>query len=344
VAANVSREQREVAAPSPRAPLLAIRDLSTHVVSHGRRIAAVDGVSLTVGLGEVVALVGESGSGKSMTALSVMRLLPPQAQVVDGSVELGGVDLLALPERRMNDIRGRKIALLFQQPRAALDPTSKVGTQVSEALRIHHHVSRRGAWERGVGLLAEVGIPEPRKRANAYVHQMSGGMAQRIMIAAALSGEPALLIADEPTTSLDVTVQAQILKLLVTECRAAKLSLLLITHDLAIVSAIADRIAVMYCGRIVEEGSAAEILESPQHPYTIALLQSSLLTPSHDGRLYTIPGRSASRELDCGCRFCDRCDVAVRKGIRDHCAGEEPALAETGPAHRTRCWAVGGPS
>jgi peptide/nickel transport system ATP-binding protein len=240
----------------------------------------------------------------------------------------------------MNAVRGGKVALLFQQPRAALDPTSKIGVQVSEAQRVHQRISRRHAWQNGVGLLDDVGISEPAKRAHAYAHQMSGGMAQRVMIAAALSAEPELLIADEPTTSLDVTVQAQILRLLVTKCRAAKLSLLLITHDLTIVSAVADRIAVMYSGRIVETGPTHTILSAPEHPYTVALLQASLLRAAGDGRLYTIPGRTGSRSGSRGCRFCDRCGVALSRGIGDHCSAEEPELTETSPGHRTRCWAA----
>jgi len=322
----------------PSASLLEIRHLTTSVSSSGGRVNAVDGLSLTVNRSEIVALVGETGSGKTMTALSIMRLLPPEAEA-RGAVILDGVDLLRLPEQYMNQVRGARIGLLFQQPRAALDPTCTIGAQVAEALMVHRHVGRQAAWDRAVGLLSDVGISEPRSRARSFAHQMSGGMAQRAMIAAALSGEPELLIADEPTTSLDVTVQAQILNLLLAMRSQRGLAILLITHDLAIVRAVADRIAVMYSGRIVEQGSTQELMSHPRHPYTQALIQAALLESDVGGRLYTLPMNvKADRTL--GCRFCPRCSLADRLGIRDHCQQEEPQLEDCGTDHAARCWAI----
>ncbi|HEV2172469.1 MAG TPA: ABC transporter ATP-binding protein [Nitrospira sp.] len=320
-------------------PLLQVRNLTTQVASHGRASNAVDHLSLSVNRGEIVALVGETGSGKTMTALSVMRLLPPQAQTLEGTIALDGVNLLHLSEREMNRVRGGRIGLLFQQPRAALDPTCTIGAQVAEALQVHRHVPRHIAWTQAIGLLADVGIAEPESRAHSFAYQMSGGMAQRAMIAAALSGEPDLLIADEPTTSLDVTVQAQILKLLVEMRDERGLAILLITHDLAIVRAVADRVAVMYSGRIVEEGPTAEIVGLPKHPYTQALIHASLLDSDFGGRLYALP-TGVNGERATGCRFCARCSLADSLGIRDHCQKEEPQLLTCGGSHTARCWGV----
>lgn len=321
-------------------PLLEITDLQTDFKSSGGAVRAIDGVCLSVGRGEVVALVGESGSGKTLTALSIIRLLPPQAEVTHGSICLDGVDLLSLSEAAMNQVRGARIAMLFQQPKATLDPTSKVGTQVGEALRLHRHSSARAAWRRSVELLADVGIAEPARRAHGYAHQLSGGMAQRAMIAAALSGEPALLIADEPTTALDVTVEAQILKLLMTKRDENNLAILLISHDLGLVSAVADRVAVMYAGRIVEMASTAQVMTDPQHPYTRALLQSSLLSSDKEGRLYTLPGRMPRPNDVQGCRFRSRCTLADELGIGSTCEADEPSLVGCGAGHVARCWAI----
>jgi peptide/nickel transport system ATP-binding protein len=320
--------------------VLEIRNLRTQITSRGRAVNAVDGVDLTVGRGEVVALVGESGSGKTMTALSVMRLLPRHAQIVSGSIMFGGVDLTTATQLQMNRVRGGGIGLLFQQPRAALDPTCKVGSQVSEGYRLHRSGRRRNAWRRGVDLLTDVGIPEAAHRASGYAHQLSGGMAQRVMIASALSGEPALLIADEPTTSLDVTVQAQILRLLVAKTAELGMSLLLITHDLGVVARVAHRVAVMYSGRIVEEGRVEDICAAPQHPYTRALMRASLLERDDDGTLFAIPGSFASgATASHGCRFCHRCSVAQDLGIGERCSQEEPELVRGNVEHAIRCWA-----
>jgi peptide/nickel transport system ATP-binding protein len=328
------------ATDGPPHPLLEIRNLRTQVATADGLVDVVDGIDLSIGRGEVLALVGESGSGKTMTALSIMRLLPPQAQISSGAILLDGLDLLALSESQMNGIRGARIGLLFQQPIAALDPTSRIGTQVAEAPRLHRGQNRHQAWERAVSLLTDVGIPEPRQRARSYVNQMSGGMAQRVMIAAALSGEPALLIADEPTTSVDVTVQAQILRLLATKRAEINLAMLLITHDLCIVAAVADRVAVMYSGCIVEVATVEQIFQAPQHPYTQALIQSSLLLPDEHGRLFAIPGVMSTRPpASAGCRFCSRCAVADTLSIRVQCEAEEPPLvALPDKEHASRCW------
>jgi peptide/nickel transport system ATP-binding protein len=290
--------------------------------------------------GEIVALVGESGSGKTMTALSVMQLLPRNAAIVSGSIRLDGFELTTATDAQMNRVRGADVGLLFQQPRSALDPTAKVGSQVGEAYRVHRNASRKAGWSRSIELLRNVGIPEPVRRAKGYAHQLSGGMAQRVMIASALSGEPALMIADEPTTSLDVTVQAQILRLLAAKTAEAQMALLLITHDLGIVAGMSDRVAVMYSGRIVEQGSVDEIFKNAQHPYTRALMRASLLERDAEGRLYTIPGKFADREsASSGCRFCHRCTVSVELGLGSRCTSEEPELISMDD-HATRCWAT----
>ncbi|HET7734788.1 MAG TPA: ABC transporter ATP-binding protein [Nocardioidaceae bacterium] len=320
-------------------PLLEIRDLRVDFaeVDGG---PAIDGMDLLINRGEIVALVGESGSGKSLTALSVMGLLPGGAEVTGGTAAFNGEDLLSMSAKRRDDLRGNGIGMIFQQPKAMLDPTARVGRQVTEAMRRHRHVSRREAKSRVIDLLRDVGIPEPARRAASYSFQLSGGMAQRVMIAAALSADPQLLIADEPTTALDVTVQAQILELLKRKKDELGLSILLITHDLGIVSTMADRVAVMYAGRIVEDGATKDIFQDPQHPYTQALLRASLLEDER-GKLFSIPGSVVqARAMDRGCRFLPRCSMAATLGITAKCAGEEPDLHVCGDQeHHSRCFA-----
>ena len=327
-------------ANTTQAPLLEVRGLRVDFPEMGGG-SAIDGMDLTVRRGEIVALVGESGSGKSLTALTVMGLLPPGAAVTGGTALLGGEDLLAMSPKRRNQVRGNKVAMLFQQPKVMLDPTARVGGQVAEALRQHRQVGRREARKRVVEMLRDVGIPEPARRASAYSYQLSGGMAQRVMIAAALSADPELVIADEPTTALDVTVQAQILDLLKRKRDELGLSILLITHDLGIVSSMADRVAVMYAGRIVEDGTTADIFDSPQHPYTEALLKASLLEAER-GKLFSIPGSVAqAREMGHGCRFLPRCPKAALLGISDQCGGAEPTMQTCGEhEHHSRCYAA----
>ncbi|MGW1028525.1 ABC transporter ATP-binding protein [Streptomyces sp. NPDC002577] len=303
----------------------------------------VDGLDLTVHPGRIVALVGESGSGKSLTSLAVTGLLPPGARITAGHIALDEQDMVGCSDHRMNHIRGNRVAMLFQQPKATLDPTATVRSQVAEPLWLHRGLSHRQARARVEELLQDVGIADPDRVADSYAHQLSGGMAQRVMIAAALAGDPGLLIADEPTTALDVTVQAQILALLRRKQQERGLSVLLITHDLGIVASLADRVAVMYAGRIVEEAATQELFNDPQHPYTRALLRASLLR-SEDGRLYSIAGSTAqSRSLDHGCRFRPRCTTADELGISRECEDTEPTLHSCGGDHNSRCWASPAP-
>ncbi|MFC1457110.1 ABC transporter ATP-binding protein [Microvirga arabica] len=327
--------------PRPGEPLLEINNLQVSLPDAPHVKPIIDGINLRINAGEVVALVGESGSGKSMTALSLMQLLPTGLKATSGKIIFDGEDILAMSQRQLNHLRGGRIAMLFQQPQAMLDPTSRVGTQVAEPMRIHRNVDRTAAKARVLELLGEVGIPDPSARADCFSYELSGGMAQRVMIAAALSANPELLIADEPTTALDVTVQAQILKLLDDERRKRQLAVLLITHDLSIVSALADRVAVMYSGRIVEEGPTQLILSSPQHPYTKALIQCSLLKADKDGNLFSIPGGAAqARDLDEGCRFLPRCVTAASANLQERCTHLEPALDSYNDCCKARCWAV----
>jgi peptide/nickel transport system ATP-binding protein len=304
----------------------------------------VENVNLTVAAGEVVALVGESGAGKSLTALSLVRLLPTAAAVTAGAIRFRGEDVLGMTEARLNKLRGGEVAMLFQHPRAALDPTARVGAQIAEALRWHRGLDRRAAWARAVALLREVGISDPEMRAEGFAHQMSGGMAQRIMIAAALSAGPALLIADEPTTALDVTVQGQILILLDALRRERGLAILLVSHDLGVVAAIAERILVMYAGRIVEEGPTKALLADPQHPYTQSLVQSSRLRPSANVGLECRPPIVGRPDAGMGCRFLSRCGVAHRHGLGAQCGESEPELLPLPQARKVRCWGVPAPS
>ncbi|MCY4137942.1 MAG: ABC transporter ATP-binding protein [Rhodobacteraceae bacterium] len=304
----------------------------------------VESLDLAICPGEVLALVGESGSGKTMTALSLLRLLPDVFDICAGSIRFDGREICDMAETQLNEVRGGKIGMIFQQPQAMLDPTATVGSQVAESLRLHRRLNQRDARSRAVELLREVGIPEPEERARNYAHQMSGGMAQRIMIAAALSADPKLLIADEPTTALDVTVQAQILALLDRERRNRQLAILLITHDLTIVSSLADRVAVMYAGRIVEEGPAESILNEPRHPYTQALLRCSILEAIDDQLLYSIPSVTESGDdIVKGCRFRRRCTTADEHGIFEMCEQDEPRLSRYNEVCSARCWAVSCP-
>ena len=335
---NAGRAQNTVPASDETRLALAAEGLC---VGHRELGAFIDDVSLEIASGEVLALVGESGCGKSLTALSLMRLLPRGFEVTGGAIRLGADDMLAKSERELNAIRGRRIAMLFQQPQSMLDPTSTAGAQIAEPLRLHLGMSRRHAGKRVVELLREVGIPEPEYRARNYAFQLSGGMAQRVLIAAALGGNPDVLIADEPTTALDVTIQVQILKLLHRERRERGLAVLLITHDLAVVAALADRVAVMYAGRIVEQGSGSRILERPRHPYTQALVESSLLRDCSGDASPPRPesGRGV-RHATRGCRYYARCPAATRDPVQERCRSREPALEAELDGSGVRCWAV----
>jgi oligopeptide/dipeptide ABC transporter ATP-binding protein len=314
-------------------PLLAIERLTLDFSRDGQLARALDGVSFTVERGQVMGLVGESGCGKSMTALAVMRLVPEPGRISGGRIVFDDIDLLSLPEHAMRKLRGARIAMIFQEPMTALNPVLTAGFQVAEALRIHKPISSRAAWTRAVELLAEVGIPEPAARANDYPHQLSGGMRQRVMIAMAIACEPDLLIADEPTTALDVTIQAEILDLLRGLRRRRGMGVVLITHDLGVVAEQADRVAIMYAGRIVEEATTAELFAHPLHPYTRALLRSMPTLGAHRERLDAIPGNVPDiTRRPSGCTFRDRCPLAT-----DECAFEPPALVAKRPDHTVAC-------
>jgi peptide/nickel transport system ATP-binding protein len=320
-------------------PLLSVRNLTVASTAGGAPL--IDGLSLTVRRGEILALVGESGSGKSLTALSITRLLPRGLRITGGEITYAGQDVLAMSAAELNRMRGAGIGMLFQQPQAMLDPTARVRTQVAEPLILGKGMPRTAAFSRVIDLMRNVRIPAPEARAMAHAFELSGGMAQRVMMATALAAEPELLIADEPTTALDVTVQAQILQLLKTEQARRHFAILLITHDLTVVQAFADRIAVMYAGRIVEEGPADQIMAAPQHPYTRALIRCSLLEPEEDGRLLSIPGSGATaRDIPCGCRYAPRCHLAMGDSHLHHrCGGAEPGLTGCGSDHTVRCHA-----
>jgi oligopeptide/dipeptide ABC transporter ATP-binding protein len=332
-----SHSDTRSAAPPTRtagAGLLQVDRLTTSFPSGRTAAAAVDGVSFAVGPRETLCLVGESGCGKSLTALSILRLVPPPGRITGGSIRFLGRDLLTLPEPEMRGIRGAQIAMIFQEPSAALNPVFTIGHQIAETLLVHGRAgSSRAAWARAVDLLASVSIPDPGRRAREYLHQLSGGLRQRAMIALALSCDPALVIADEPTTALDATIQAQILDLL-REARArAGLSLLLITHDLGVVARMADRVAVMYAGRIVEEGPVRAIFRDPRHPYTRGLL-ASIPGGTPGSRLEAIAGTvPAPDDLPPGCAFAPRCPDRHAA-----CDQAPPAASMAGAGHTVRCY------
>jgi oligopeptide/dipeptide ABC transporter ATP-binding protein len=303
---------------------------------NGSRFAAVDGVSFALSRGETLALVGESGCGKSLTSLSLLRLVPEPGRIEPESrIRLGETDVLSLRGEALRDIRGRRIGMIFQDPMTSLDPVFRVGDQIAEGIRAHFPVSKREARDRSVALLREVGIPDPVARAQSYPHQLSGGMRQRVMIAIALAAEPEILIADEPTTALDVTVQAQILEVLDQLRSQRGMAVLLITHDLGIVAGRADRVAVMYAGEIVEEAPTARLFAQPSHPYTQGLFASIPRLSGPIERLNPIPGTvPPAAAWPSGCRFRPRCPYAFEPCVRD------PALLAAGPEHRARCWLI----
>jgi len=299
----------------------------------GGDAVALDGIDLALDRGRTLGLVGESGCGKSMTALAVMRLVPPPGRITAGRILFDGRDLLALPEREMRALRGARIGMVFQEPTTALNPVLTVGSQVAEAVVLHRPVSKREAWERATALLAEVGIPDPARRARDYPHQLSGGMRQRVVIAMAIACGPQLLVADEPTTALDVTIQAEILDLLRALRERHGMAMVLISHDLGVVAEQADEVAIMYAGRIVERAAVVALFARPRHPYTQALLRSMPMLGRHRERLETIPGQvpSLTARLP-GCAFRDRCAVA-----EEACGLRPPALVEVTPAHWVAC-------
>jgi len=319
--------------------ILDVKNLKTVFFTNSGLFKAVDDVSFNVRRGETLAIVGESGCGKSVSALSIMRLVPdPPGKIVGGSVTLEGTDLLALDEEDMRRIRGNRMSMIFQEPMTSLNPVMRIGDQITEAIRLHQNKTARDAWTRAVEMLRLVRIPEPERRAREYPHQLSGGMRQRAMIAMALSCRPALLIADEPTTALDVTIQAQILALIVDLQKELGTGLILITHDLGVVAQTAQRVIVMYAGKKVEEASVDDLFADPRHPYTRGLMASMpaviSLGAKTDVRLTEIPGMVPSlTNLPEGCAFAPRCPLAIER-----CRQEYPALQDFGGHHRAACW------
>jgi len=318
------------------APLLEVDDLHTHFDTVGGTVRSVDGVSWTLEAGETLGIVGESGCGKSVTALSILRLVPTPPARHGGSVRLRGTDLLRLDERAMRQIRGNRISMIFQEPMTSLNPVLSIGRQIAETVTVHQRVGRREALERAVEMLRLVQIAEPERRTTEYPHQLSGGMRQRVMIALALACNPEVLIADEPTTALDVTIQAQILDLLRGLQQRLGMGVVLITHDLGVVAECCDRVVVMYAGRKVEEASALDLFDRPLHPYTRALMASMPSMNAAAARLNEIPGMvPAPQDLGGGCAFAARCAHATAR-----CRADVPLLEEHGGGHRVACFEV----
>jgi peptide/nickel transport system ATP-binding protein len=321
------------------ATVLDVKGLQTVFFTNSGLFKAVDDVSFSVRRGETLAIVGESGCGKSVTALSVMRLVPnPPGRIVGGSIALEGIDLLGLDESEMRQIRGNRISMIFQEPMTSLNPVMRIGDQITEAVRLHRPMNRKQAWNQAIEMLRLVRIPVPERRALEYPHQLSGGMRQRAMIAMALACRPALLIADEPTTALDVTIQAQILALILELQKELGMGLVLITHDLGVVAQTAQRVIVMYAGKKVEEADVETLFASPRHPYTRGLMASIPSVPSlstnANERLVEIPGMVPSlTNLPKGCAFAPRCGLAIAR-----CHEEYPPLQSWGTGHLAACW------
>ena len=316
--------------------ILEVKDLRTYFYTRDGVVRSVDGVSFSISEGETLAIVGESGCGKSVTSLSLLRLIPsPPGKIVSGSVLYHGKDLLKLSDDEMRDIRGDKISMIFQEPMTSLNPVLTVGRQIGEVLELHRHCTKEQAHERILELLKLVNISEPERRINEYPHQLSGGMRQRIMIAMALACDPEILIADEPTTALDVTIQAQILNLIRELRDRTRAAIILITHDLGVVAEMAQRVVVMYAGRKVEEASVFDLFAKPMHPYTLGLLNSMpRLDDSSSKRLVEIPGMVPSMRTEIvGCAFAPRCSEASER-----CLIESPVLQDFGNGHTVACW------
>jgi oligopeptide/dipeptide ABC transporter ATP-binding protein len=319
-------------------PLLEVKDLKTHFFTQEGVVHAVDGIDLAVHRGQILGLVGESGCGKTVAGLSILQLVEPPGRIVDGYIGFDGRSLVDLPESQMDDLRGRHISMIFQQPLSSLNPVFTIGDQVSEVFRVHHRVRKAEAERRAVALLRQVGIPDPERRFKSYPHEISGGQAQRVMIAMALALNPELLIADEPTTALDVTIQAQILDLIRQMIRERNTGVILITHDLGVVAETANRVAVMYAGRIVEEADVGPIFAAPLHPYTQGLAESLPVLGAVKERLKVIPGIVPDpMDRHPGCRFAPRCEARARFGL-EICVQQEPELAEVKHRQRVRCW------
>ena len=315
------------------APLLEVKALKTYFYTEDGVVQAINGVDFTIRPGEVMGLVGESGSGKSVTSLSIMRLLSGSGKIVDGKILFNGVDMATLPDEEIVRIRGNELSMIFQQPTSCLNPVFRIGDQIAETIMIHQHLSKQAAWQQAVEMLRKVGIPDAASRATAFPHEISGGQAQRVMIAMALSCLPKLLIADEPTTALDVTIQAQILDLMRNLRTETGTAILLITHDMGVIAEICDSVAVMYAGQIVEYADVISLFDKPLHPYTDGLLAAIPVLGDVREALAVIPGSVPNLiDLPPGCKFAARCPYA-----KDLCVETEPQLIEVEPGHRVRC-------
>ena len=316
--------------------LLEVNNLRTYFKTDAGLAKSVDGVSFSIDKGEVLGIVGESGCGKSVTSLSIMRLIPePPGQIMEGSsIKLRGEELVTASERRMREIRGNDMAMIFQEPMTSLNPVFPIGEQIAEALRLHKKLNKKDARDGAIEMLQLVGIPDPEERVDHYPHQLSGGQRQRVMIAIALSCEPDLLIADEPTTALDVTIQAQILDLLAELRERLGMAIMLITHDLGVVAEVCDRVIVMYAGEVVEDGTVTDIFTNPRHPYTEGLMRAIPRLGEHTERLAVIPGMvPPATRWPRGCRFSARCPYAWELTREEH-----PDLFQVSATHHSRCW------
>ena len=319
-------------------PLLEVQALKTYFFTDDGVVKAVDGVDFQVCRGEIMGIVGESGSGKSVTALSIMRLIGVPGRILNGNVIFEDRSLLKLSDAEMRHIRGNHISMIFQQPQSSLNPVYTIGDQLAETFLIHTKLSKKEAWKRAVELLGLVGIPDPENKAYAYPHEMSGGQAQRVMIAMALALEPKILIADEPTTALDVTIQAQILDLMLDLRDQLETAIILITHDLGIIAETADWVAVMYAGQIVEQASVSDLFAQPKHPYTQGLINSIPVLGEQKERLDVIPGTVPNMiDIPGGCRFAPRCQARLANDL-SICTEEEPQIGKVLPGHHVRCW------
>jgi peptide/nickel transport system ATP-binding protein/oligopeptide transport system ATP-binding protein len=319
-------------------PILEVKNLRTHFYTKRGIVKAVDGLDVALNQGDTLGIVGESGCGKTVLALSIMRLVAtPPGRIVSGEISFNGIDLLRIPEAEMRSLRGREISMIFQEPMTSLNPVLRVGDQLAEVITLHQHLSKKDALDLAVEMLKRVGLPSFEKRIRDYPHQMSGGMRQRVMIAMALSCSPRLMLADEPTTALDVTIQAQIMELITTLKKETGISIIIITHDLGVIAESAQFVAVMYAGRIVEYAPASDIFSLPLHPYTKGLMNSIPSIDRDYGRddyLEVIPGAvPALNNLPAGCPFHDRCSW-----VMDACLVNEPVLKEKSPGHMVRCW------
>jgi len=319
-------------------PLLEVRNLKTYFFTDDGVVKAVDGVDFKVQPGEILGLVGESGCGKSVTSFSILRLIDDPGRTVEGEIHFEGRDLLKLSEAEMVGMRGNRISMIFQQPQSSLNPVFNVGSQVAEVFQIHMDMKKKEAWNRAVELIDLVGIPDAEKKAHAYPHEMSGGQAQRVMIAMALALKPKLLIADEPTTALDVTIQAQILDLMLDLRDKMGTSVILITHDLGLIAETADRVAVMYAGQIIEQAGIEEIFEQPKHPYSQGLIASVPILGQVKEHLAVIPGMVPNLvDMPPGCRFAPRCRAREENDL-EICTQIEPDLIPINSGHTVRCW------